>query len=146
MNVAEAIETIQQAGGEFFVPEPGRLQASVPSQRPPELEAALATIRENRAEVLAVLTVSERPLEKPPPIIKGQAVCLYSDLVGENLWIVADEQDAQALVGQGERRGQVYTPEEVRLVIAIKDPAIVKQVHEFKREFNTRMLPPHKAD
>ena len=67
MNVAEAIETIRQAGGEFLVPEPGRLQASVPSPRPPELEAALATIRENRDEGLAVLTVSERTHEKLPP-------------------------------------------------------------------------------
>ena len=139
MNVAEAIETIRQAGGEFLVPEPGRLQACVPTPRPPELEVALATIREYRDEALALLTTSGPPPEKLPPIVKGQAVCLYSDLVGENLWIVANEEDAQTLVAQGERRGQVYTPEEVRLVIAIKDPAIVKEIHNFKREFNTRM-------
>ena len=66
-------------------------------------------------------------------------MCLYSDLVEEQIWIAADEEDAQTLVTQGERRGQVYAPEEVRLVIAIKDPAIVKEIHNFKREFNTRM-------
>ena len=60
MNVAEAIETIRQAGGKFLVPEPGRLQACVPTPRPPELEAALATIREYRDEALALLTTSGR--------------------------------------------------------------------------------------
>ena len=120
-------------------PNLGGLQACVPTPRPPELEVALATIRENRDEALAVLTVSERTHEKLPPIVKGQAVCLYSDLVGENLWIAADEDDAQILVSQGERRGQIYTPEEVRLIIRIADAEIVKQVHAFKSELNGRM-------
>ena len=71
--------------------------------------------------------------EKLPSIVKGQAVCLYSDLVGENLWIAADEDDAQILVSQGERRGQIYTPEEARLIFRIADAEIVKQVHAFKR-------------
>ena len=116
-----------------------RLQACVPTPRPPELEAVLATIREYRDEALALLTTSGPPPEKLPPIFKGQAVCLYSDQVGENLWIVADEEDAQTLVAQGERRGQVYTPEEVRLIIRITDAEIVKQVHAFKSELNARM-------
>ena len=139
MNVAEAIETIRQAGGEFLVPEPGRLQACVPAPRPPELEAALATIRENRDEALDLLTASELPSKKLPAIFKGQAVCLYSYLVGENLWIAGDEDDAQILVSQGERRGQIYTPEEVRLIIRIADAEIVKHVHAFKNELNGRM-------
>ncbi len=75
-------------------------------------------------------------------ILKGHAVCLYSDLVGENLWIVADEVDAERLIEQGERRGAIYTRTESRLVTRIDHPEIVKQVHAFKREFNTRMLPP----
>ena len=66
-------------------------------------------------------------------------MCLYSDLVGENLWIAADEDDAQILVSQGERRGQIYTPEEVRLIIRIADAGIVKQIHAFKSELNARM-------
>jgi len=75
-------------------------------------------------------------------VLKGYAVCLYSDLVGENLWIVADQEDADRLVEQGERRGAIYTRAESRLVTRIDDPEIVKQVHAFKREFNTRVLPP----
>ena len=71
MTVAKAIETVWQAGGEFLVPEPGKLQACVPSPRPAELEAALATIREHRDEALGLLTASDRPPEKLPPIVKG---------------------------------------------------------------------------
>ena len=142
MTVVEAIENVRQAGGKLFVPGSGRLQARLPSPRPPELDAALTTIREHRNEVLALLADAKPPPERIPPVVKGQAVCLYSDLVGEELWIAADEEDAGTLVTQGERRGRIYTRDEVRLVIAIKDPAIVKQVHEFKREFDTRILPP----
>ena len=134
MTVTEAIAAVTAAGGEFLVPAPGRLQACVSSPCPPELEAALATIREHRDEALALLTASELPA-----IFKGQAVCLYSDLVGENLWIAADEDDAQILVSQGECRGQIYTPDEVKLIIRIADPEIVKQVHAFKSELNARM-------
>ena len=85
----------------------------------------------------------QNPAEAPPrDALKGYAVCLYADLVGENLWIVADQEDAERLIEQGERRGAIYTRAESRLVTRIKDPEIVKQVHAFKREFNTRMLPP----
>ena len=55
---------------------------------------------------------------------------------------MADEEDAERLIEQGERRGAIYTRAESRLVTRIKDPEIVKQVHAFKREFNTRVLPP----
>ena len=86
----------------------------------------------------------QNPAEAPPSdALKGYAVCLYSDLVGENLWIVADDEDAERLIEQGERRGAIYTRVESRLVTRIDDPEIVKQVHAFKREFNTRMLPPN---
>ena len=138
MTLTEAIATVR-AGGEFLVPAPGRLQVCVPSPRPPELEAAPATLREHREQALALLNASERPPERLPPIVKGQAVCLYSDLVEESIWIAADENDAQILVSQGERRGQIYNPEEVKLIIRIAEPEIVKQVHAFKSKLNARM-------
>ena len=85
----------------------------------------------------------QNPAEAPPSdALKGHAVALYCDLIRETLWLVVDEQDAQRLIEQGERRGAIYTRAESRLVTRIKDPEIVKQVHAFKREFNTRMLPP----
>ena len=78
-------------------------------------------------------------------VLKGFAIALYCDLVKETLWLVADEEDAERLAKDEERRGAIYTGEEVRLVTAIKDPKVVRQVHEFKREFDTRMLPPDDA-
>ena len=100
--------------------------------------------REAEARERVASTEPERnPAEAPPSdALKGYAVCLYSDLVGENLWIVADDEDAERLIEQGERRGAIYTRAESQLVTRIKDPEIVKQVHAFKREFNTRVLPP----
>ncbi len=78
---------------------------------------------------------SDEPLES---ILKGRAIGLFSDLVRENLWIVADEQDAALL---GEPRGRVYTAAEVRAVIAIKDPEVVREVHHWKQTFNARLRP-----
>ncbi len=97
-------------------------------------------------ERVASTEPESNPAEAPPSdALKGYAVCLYSDLVGENLWIVADEEDAERLIEQGERRGAIYTRAESRLVARIDDPEIVTQVHAFKREFNTRMLPPDRG-
>ena len=75
------------------------------------------------------------PLES---VLKGQAVALYCDLIKETIWLVADQEDALKL---GERRGSVYTAREVREVIKITDPEEVKQVHEWKREFNGTLRP-----
>ncbi len=86
--------------------------------------------------------VADCPQSLEQILMKGHAVALYCDLVRETLWLVADEEDAQRLIEQGERRGAIYTQAESQLVTRIKDSEIVKQVHAFKREFNTRMLPP----
>ena len=64
MTVSQAIETVRQAGGEFLVPEPGKLQACVPSPRPAGLETALTTIREHRDEALVLITA---PGPSPEP-------------------------------------------------------------------------------
>jgi hypothetical protein len=69
------------------------------------------------------------PLEE---VLKGLAVELWSDATG-CLFIVADEEDANRL---GEPRGIVYTAAEVRRVLRIGDPAIVREIHEWKRKFN----------
>ncbi len=81
------------------------------------------------------IALRSEPLES---ILKGRAIGLFSDLVRENLWIVADEQDAVLL---GEPRGRVYTAAEVRAVIAIKDLEVVKEVHHWKQTFNARLRP-----
>ena len=65
-------------------------------------------------------------------VLKGLAIELWCDAAGR-LFIVADEQDSRRL---GEPRGAVYTAVEAQLVIQIGDPAIVREVHEWKRSFD----------
>ena len=65
-------------------------------------------------------------------LLKGKAVELWSTSSGR-LFIVADDEDA-ALVEQP--RGIVHTAAEVRRVVRIGDPAIVREIHEWKRQFN----------
>ena len=66
-------------------------------------------------------------------VLKGLAIELWSDALGEGLWIVADEEDARKLA---EPRGTVYTAAEIQRVIQIRDPTSVAEIHRWKREFN----------
>jgi hypothetical protein len=68
-------------------------------------------------------------------ILKGLVVELWCDAAG-GLFIVADEDDALRL---GVPRGSVYTAAEMRRVVQIGDPAIVVEIHEWKRTFNGRL-------
>lgn len=79
----------------------------------------------------------DRPSERDPLeyVLKGLAIELWSDAAG-CLFIVADEDDARRL---GEPRGTVYTAAELRRVVQIEDPAIVREIHEWKRKFNGRL-------
>lgn len=90
------------------------------------------------------LTIARRALERPrevghpeplESVLKGLAVELWSDAAGR-FFIVADEDDARRL---GEPRGNVYTASEMRRVIRIGDPAVVSEIHAWKRKFNGRM-------
>src|SRR5437763_13809104 len=73
------------------------------------------------------------PLEE---VLKRQALELWSDSLGERLWLVADEEDAALL---SEPRGRIYTANEARLVVQIADPRIVAEVHRWKGQFNARL-------
>jgi hypothetical protein len=79
----------------------------------------------------------EGPKEPEPleGVLKGLAIELWSDRAG-CLFIVADEEDARRL---GEPRGTVYTADELRRVVQIGDPAIVLEIHEWKRRFDARL-------
>ena len=90
------------------------------------------------------LSIARRALERPTEprqpesledVLKGLAIELWSDAAG-SLFIVADEEDARRL---GEPRGTVYTAAEMRRVVQIGDPAIVLEIHEWKRTFNGRV-------
>lgn len=75
-------------------------------------------------------TETAEPLEA---VLKGQALELWSDALGERFWLVADEEDAVLL---GEPRGIIYTATEARRVVQIGDPSVVAEVHRWKRQFN----------
>jgi hypothetical protein len=73
---------------------------------------------------------NNQPLEM---VLKGLAVELWSDTLGERFWIVSDEVDVARL---GEPRGSVYTASEVRHVVSVNDPEIVAEIHRWKRMMN----------
>jgi hypothetical protein len=68
-------------------------------------------------------------------VLRGLAIELWSDAAG-GLFIVADEDDVRRL---SEPRGTVYTAAEIRRELQIGDPAIVLEIHEWKRAFNGRV-------
>ena len=135
MTVEEAIQAVHRVG--TLDTGGGQLRYEVPKERPPEIDVALATLRTNRDAALIALNganvedVGEsKTLET---FLKGSAVELWSDALGERFWLVADEEDAAKL---GEPRGTVYTAPEARRVIQIGDPATVAEIHEWKRRFD----------
>lgn len=65
-------------------------------------------------------------------ILAGNAIELFIS-PDESLFIVSDEEDVRKL---GKERGQVYTLEEVRSVLRITDPSIIREIHHWKRTFN----------
>jgi hypothetical protein len=90
------------------------------------------------------LRIARNALERPKELTqsaaledvpKGFAIELWSDAAGR-LFILADEDDAQRL---GEPRGTVYTASEMRRVVQIGDPAVVLEIHEWKRSFDGRV-------
>ena len=90
------------------------------------------------------LSIARGALERPKnlqqfaaleDVLKGSAIELWSDAAG-SLFIVADEDDARRL---GEPRGNAYTVAEMRRVVQIGDPAIVLEIHEWKRRFDARL-------
>src|SRR5262249_27315900 len=80
-------------------------------------------------------TAPANPNWRSEDVLRGSAVELWSDDAGA-LFIVADEDDARRL---GEPRGSVYTADEVRRVVKIAEPEIVREIHHWKRTFNGRI-------
>jgi hypothetical protein len=80
-----------------------------------------------------IAKLEPRPADKLETVLKGLAIELWSDALGERFWLVADEADAAKL---GERRGTVYTAAEARRVVQIGDSATVAEIHDWKRRFD----------
>jgi len=89
-----------------------------------------------------VKTLEQRFAAKPESepelleaVLKGQAIELWSTAAGR-LFLVADEADArQTMKRFGTRRGEIYTAAEARRIIAVKDPAVVAEIHDWKQRF-----------
>jgi hypothetical protein len=77
--------------------------------------------------------IEPEPLEE---VLKGQAIEMWSTAT-RRLFLVADEADAcRAKERFGARRGDIYTAAEIRRIIAVKDPAVVAEIHDWKRRFD----------
>ena len=89
-------------------------------------------------EVMIERQTTARPgLTEPlEAVLKGQALELWSDAVGERFWLVADHNNADRL---GQPRGSVYTAAEARRIVQIADPSIIAEVHRWKRHFNATL-------
>ena len=157
------LSLVEQAGGEVTLLDTGNLRVATPEPLPSAVVAGLrchkaAVVRllgsrlkeaaapksatsQNRNAHGVVESALVRP-RKPRAdhdedslvaILKGRAIALYSDLVQQTLWLVADEEDVNRLA---ERRGVVYTAPEIREILKIKDPQIVAEIHRWKEIHN----------
>lgn len=80
-----------------------------------------------------------QPESEPEPVgavLKGRVIELWSDSAGR-LFLVADEADARRAMERFEAcRGEVYTAAELRRIVAVNDPGVVAEIHEWKRRFD----------
>ena len=94
MTVEESIELLAESGAQISVTG-DRIRVVLPEDAPGTAEAALDVLREHKAEAISFLARAQaEPLETT---LKGRAIELWSDLAGERLFIVADEEDAAKL-------------------------------------------------
>lgn len=78
----------------------------------------------------------EGEVEPLEAYLEGQAIELWSTAAGR-LLLVADEADArEAMERFGLQRGEIYTASETRRIIAVKDPAVVAEIHDWKKRFD----------
>jgi hypothetical protein len=88
---------------------------------------------------MALLSASTEQVTKIEPLeslLKDRVIELWSDSEGR-LFLVADQADARrAMERLGARRGEIYTAAEARRIIAVNDPAIVTEIHNWKRQFD----------
>jgi hypothetical protein len=69
-------------------------------------------------------------------LLHNRAIELWSTTAGR-LFLVADDADASRAMEQlGARRGEIYTAAEVKRIIVVNDPAVVAEIHDWKRQFD----------
>jgi hypothetical protein len=140
VKIAEALDIIRRVGA--VESSEGKLKLKFPESERAALQPAIDALRSGKKEALALLAeplkghnLGHEERQSLEDVLNGLAVELWSNAAGR-LFIVADEDDARRL---GEPRGIVYTASEVRREAQIADPAIVREIHRWKREFNGRI-------
>jgi hypothetical protein len=77
--------------------------------------------------------------ESLEPVLTGRAVELWSKSTGR-LFLVVDEEDARLAEERFRAgRGEIYTSAEARCIVTISEPALVAEIHEWKRRFNGQL-------
>ena len=144
MTAAEAVALIRRVG--VVEKSGGSLKVRVPEEQREVLQPAIDVLRSCKAEALELLAdpgnnvgstavppESAQPLES---VLKDRAIQLWSTRAGR-LFLVADSEDAiLAVTRLGTRRGEIYTSAEIRRIVAVRDPAVVSEIHEWKRRFD----------
>ena len=140
MTISEAVRELRSVG--HLSAEGDRIICRLPRRKSPAQQTALDVVRRRKSEALVFLGNEAEDGQAGPEtpetertlnlIRKGQAVCLACDILGENLWIVADQEDA-ALLQTQEPGASCYDMAEVEILAALRDPEIVRELHQFKR-------------
>lgn len=146
MKVAEALELIRRVGA--VENSGGSLKLKFPERARTALQPAIDTLRSGKAEALALLAESlaqgeltagsSEPANAEPAesVLKDRAIELWSTAAGR-LFLVADEEDARRAKERfGARRGEIYTAVEARRIVAVGDPKVVAEIHDWKRRFD----------
>lgn len=144
MTVEEAIETVRNAGSVELIG--GAIRYEI-RRRSPGVTEALATLKAHKPEALECLSsrTATPTVGSLEAALKGRSIELWSDAAGR-LFLVADDEDVTAVTERyGARRGEVYTAGEMRRIVAVNDPKVVAEIHEWKRRFNGKVSDYRKA-
>lgn len=100
------------------------------------VEIARRVIQARAVPHLIPQPVIDKLTEPVEEALGGRTVELWSTAAGR-LFLVADESDAvQAVERFGPHRGEIYTMAEARRIVAVKDPAVVAEIRDWKKRFD----------
>ncbi len=139
MTVREAILQIQSVG--TIRAERGKLQLRFPEPERARLESAIEALRGEKDAALATLSASQGKSRA-----NKSAIELWHDGMGR-LWIVADEEDAAAIMTRkGVGRGAIWTGPEIECIARVVDPTLRGAIAHFKKTLNGRATEFRKDD
>lgn len=143
MTLTDAIATLRAAGA--ISRKEDRIRIRLPKKRPRRVERALSVVQDRPWEAITLLGSEPEYRQSAEPsgaafesVLKGHAIGLFYNELDQTLRLVSDEEDARL---GGERRSLVYSTEQIRLVVSVKDPPIVRNVHALRGEFDVAARP-----